>query len=74
MRGIRCYDRDMRIETERENDGRWIAEVLDIPGCVVYGATRAEAIARVEALALRAIAERIEHGEPVPDLGSLFAA
>ena len=64
----------MRIETEREDDGRWIADVPDLPGVVVYGATRAEAIARVEALALRVIAERIEHGEPVPDLGTLFAA
>ena len=64
----------MRIETEREDDGRWIAEVLYIPGCVLYGATRAEAVAHVEALALRALAGRIRHGEPVPDLGSHFAA
>ena len=64
----------MRIETEREEDGRWIAEVLDLPGVAVYGASRAEAIACVEALALRVIAERIENGEAVPDLGALFAA
>ena len=71
---MRGYTVVMRIETEREDDGRWIAEVLELPGCVVYGATRSEAIARVEALALRVIAERLEHGEPVPELGALFAA
>ncbi len=64
----------MRIETEREDDGRWIAEVVDLPGVVVYGATRAEAVARVEALALRVIADRLETGEPVPALDALFAA
>ena len=47
---------------------------MELPGVVVYGATRAEAVARVEALALRVIAERLEHGEAVPELGGLFAA
>ena len=51
------------IETERETDGRWIAEIAEIPGVMQYGGTREEAIARVEALALRVIADRIEHGE-----------
>lgn len=64
----------MRIELDREEDGRWIAEVLELPGVIVYGATRADAIARAEALALRVIADRIEHGEPVPELDALFAA
>jgi predicted RNase H-like HicB family nuclease len=64
----------MRIELDREEDGRWIAEVLELPGVIVYGATRAEAIARAEALALRVIADRIEHGEAVPELDGLFAA
>lgn len=53
------------IETEQEVDGRWIAEVLELPGVMRYGSTRAEAIAQAEALALRKIAERIENGEQV---------
>lgn len=64
----------MRIETEREDDGRWIAEVMDLPGVLAYGATRAEAVARVEALALRVLADRLEHGERSPALDVLFAA
>jgi predicted RNase H-like HicB family nuclease len=63
----------MKIEIEREEDGRWIAEVTDLPGVMVYGATRDEAIARAEALALRAIADRLEHGERIPELNGLFA-
>ena len=49
-----------KIETEREDDGRWIAEVLDLPGVLVYGATEKEAITAVQALALRVLADRIE--------------
>ena len=63
----------MRIEIEREDDGRWIAEVPDLPGVIVYGQTREQAIAKVQALALRVIADRLEHGEPVPELDELFA-
>ena len=63
----------MKIELEREEDGRWIAEVPDLPGVLVYGATREEAVARVKALALRVLADRLEHGEPVPELSPLFA-
>ncbi|HEX8244441.1 MAG TPA: type II toxin-antitoxin system HicB family antitoxin [Longimicrobium sp.] len=55
------------IETEREEDGRWIAEVPDMPGVMTYGRDRADAIARVQALALRVLAERLEHGEAVPE-------
>ena len=51
---------NLRVETERENDGRWIAEVPDLPGVLAYGSTREHAIARAEALALRVIAERLE--------------
>jgi len=60
----------MNIEIEREDDGRWIAEVTDLLGVMVYGQTRDEALAKVEALALRVIADRIDHGEtsPEPDL------
>ena len=63
----------MKIEIEREDDGRWIAEVTDLPGVLVYGKTREEAIAKVEALALRIIADRLDHGESIPELDELFA-
>jgi predicted RNase H-like HicB family nuclease len=53
------------VETEQESDGRWIAEVPQIPGAMSYGSTREEAVARVEALGLRVLAERIEQGEAV---------
>jgi predicted RNase H-like HicB family nuclease len=53
------------IETELEIDGRWIAEVVELPGVLKYGSTRIEAIAQAEALALREMAERIENGEQV---------
>ncbi len=56
----------LAIEIEREQDGRFLAEVAALPGVMVYGATEAEAIAKVKALALRVLAERIEHGEPLP--------
>jgi predicted RNase H-like HicB family nuclease len=62
----------LRIEFDREEDGRWIAEIPDLPGVMVYGATREEARAKVEALALRTLADRIEHGEEVPEVGDLF--
>ena len=65
----------MRVEIEREDDGRWIAEVPALPGVLVYGATEEEARAKAEALALRVIADRIENGEPVPsEARQLFAA
>ena len=56
----------MNIELEREDDGRWIAEIPALPGVMSYGESRAGAILQVEALALRTIAERLGHGEPVP--------
>jgi predicted RNase H-like HicB family nuclease len=59
------------IEIEREEDGRWIAEVTDLSGVMAYGKTREEAMSRVQALALRVLAEQIEHGEPTPDLLSV---
>jgi predicted RNase H-like HicB family nuclease len=65
----------MRIEIEREEDGRWIGEVPELPGVLAYGATEAEARAKTTALALRVIADRIEHGEPVPvDPRNFFTA
>lgn len=59
---------NIRIETEQEEDGRWIAEIPERPGTMVYGETRELALARVEALALRVIADRPESGEPVPEM------
>ena len=64
--------RHMKVETDRESGGRWIAEIPDLPGVMVYGATREEAIGKAQALALRVIADRLEHGEEVPQLGKLF--
>jgi predicted RNase H-like HicB family nuclease len=56
------------IELEQEADGRWLAEVPAIPGVMCYGADRDEAVARVQALALRVIAERLEHREAPAEL------
>ena len=56
------------IELEREEDGRWIAEVPSMAGVLAYGATEKEARARAQALALRVLADRLEHGEANPDL------
>ena len=64
----------LKIEVEREEDGRWIAEVPDLPGVLAYGATEEKAVAAAEALALRVLADRLEHGEPIPALGALFHA
>ena len=63
----------MKIDIEREEDGRWIAEVPELPGVMAYGDNRAAAVAKVEALALRVIADRLEHGETIPELSELFA-
>lgn len=51
------------IELDQEIDGRWIAEVAELPGVLAYGATQDQAIAQVQALALRVVADRLEHGE-----------
>jgi predicted RNase H-like HicB family nuclease len=59
------------IEFEQEEDGRWIAEVLDLAGVLAYGQTREEAIAKVKALALRVLADRLDHGEADPELPSV---
>jgi predicted RNase H-like HicB family nuclease len=61
------------IEIEQEKDGRWIAEIPQIPGAMVYGGTREEALSRVEALALRVLAERIEQGEMSPVIEKVFS-
>jgi predicted RNase H-like HicB family nuclease len=63
----------VNIEVEREDDQRWIAEVPELPGVMVYGNSREEAISKVKALALRVLADRLENGENVPELGEVFA-
>ncbi|MCI0477564.1 MAG: type II toxin-antitoxin system HicB family antitoxin [Anaerolineales bacterium] len=64
-----------QIETGQEDDGRWIAEVLGMPGVLAYGKTVDDAIARVQSLALRVIADRLEHAEAHPALLNIsFAA
>jgi predicted RNase H-like HicB family nuclease len=63
------------VEYEREDDGRWLAEVIDMPGVLAYGGTENEAIAKAQALALRVLADRLEHGEGKPEFVSIsFAA
>jgi predicted RNase H-like HicB family nuclease len=57
--GLEMY----RVETELEVNGRWIAEVPDLPGVLAYGATRDEAVRKAQALSLRVLAERLENGE-----------
>ena len=55
----------LNVETEQETDGRWIAEIIDLPGVLAYGATRQEAIDRAQALALRVVADKLDHPVPV---------
>lgn len=63
------------IEIEQETDHRWIAEIVELPGVMAYGETKENAIAQAEALALRVMADRIEHGEhPVEPIQITFAA
>ena len=57
-----------RVEVEREDDGRWLAEVPELPGVLAYGTTAEDAQAKAQALALRVVADRLEHGEAGPDL------
>jgi predicted RNase H-like HicB family nuclease len=58
---------EFEISFDREDDGRWIAEIESLPGVLAYGATRVEAQSKVEALALRVIADRIEADTSIPD-------
>jgi predicted RNase H-like HicB family nuclease len=63
------------VECEREEDGRWLAEVIEMPGVLAYGGTSEEAIAKAQALALRVLADRLEHGEAAPEFVNIsFAA
>ncbi|HSU69140.1 MAG TPA: type II toxin-antitoxin system HicB family antitoxin [Tepidisphaeraceae bacterium] len=62
-----------KVETEQEADGRWIAEVAELPGVLAYGQTRDEAVRKAQALSLRVLAERLEHGEPLPQVENVFS-
>lgn len=64
-----------KVEVEQEEDGRWLAEVLELPGVLAYGQNQDAAVSKVQALALRVVAERLEYGEAGPQLLSIsFAA
>ena len=62
----------LTVNLDREDDNRWIAEVPELPGVLAYGETQDDAIAKAKALSLRLLADRIEHGEPVPEMDELF--
>jgi predicted RNase H-like HicB family nuclease len=62
----------MKVEIEQETDGRWIADVPSLLGAMAYGKTRAEAVAKAEALVLRILADKLEHGEFVPQITEVF--
>ena len=64
---------DFTVEIELEDDGRWIGEVVDLPGVLAYGSSRDEAVAKAKALAFRVLADRIEHGEDIPEIRGVFA-
>lgn len=66
---------NFNLECERETDGRWLAEVAELPGVLAYGASANEAMAKAEVLALRVLAEQLEHGEAAPvDISILLPA
>jgi predicted RNase H-like HicB family nuclease len=62
-----------QIETEQEADGRWIAEVPELPGVLAYGPSREDAIRKAQALSLHVLAERLEHGEALPQVQNVFS-
>jgi predicted RNase H-like HicB family nuclease len=64
---------EVTVKIDREEDGRWIGEVTDLPGVLAYGSTRDEAVAKTKSLAFRVLADRIEHGEDVFEIKGVFA-
>ena len=61
------------VEVEQEADGRWIAQVPELPGVMVYAPSRPEAVRKAQALSLRVLAERLEHGESLPQVENVFS-
>ena len=72
MAPVQIVNAKLRIEIEREEDGRFIAEIPELPGVIVHGTTATEAVAKAQALAFRVIADRIDHGETVPGVDAVF--
>ncbi len=62
-----------KVEIEQEADGRWIAEVPELPGVQAYGASREQAVTRAQALSLRVLAERLDRGEDIPQVDAVFS-
>jgi predicted RNase H-like HicB family nuclease len=72
---LEVADMTYTVEYEREDDGRWLAEVVELPGVFAYGVSSDEAITKAQALALGVLADRLEHGESKPEFVSIsFAA
>lgn len=74
--GLPLYDHcmsDFNVEIEREDDGRWLVEIPELAGVMAYGATRDEAVTRAKALAFRVLADRLDHGEEIPEIRGVFA-
>jgi len=63
----------LTIEIEQEKDGRWLTEVLEVPGVMAYGKTQEEAIAKVQTLTLHVLADRLEHSEITPEISEIFS-
>jgi predicted RNase H-like HicB family nuclease len=63
----------LRVILDREEDGRWLAEIPELPGVLTYGQTEDDAVTRVKALCFRVLADRLEHGEVVPEMDELFS-
>jgi len=63
----------MKIEIEREDDGRWIAEIPELPGVMAYENKRSKAISKAQVLALRVLADKLEHREQIPEINEVFA-
>jgi len=64
---------DFTVDVELETDGRWIGEVPELPGVLVYGDSRDQVVAKAKALAFRVLADRLEHGEEIPEIHGVFA-
>jgi predicted RNase H-like HicB family nuclease len=63
----------LTIEIEQEENGQWLTEVLEVPGVMAYGKTQEEAIVKVQTLTLRVLADRLEHGEAIPEISAIFS-
>jgi predicted RNase H-like HicB family nuclease len=63
----------LTIEIEQDEDGRWLAEVPELPGVLTYGQTRHQAIDGAQVLSLRVLADRLDHGEAIPQMNCVFA-